>query len=110
MNYKQIKLCQTKPISEMPKIAVTLIMTITNNKKERSISYQKQSQTKPILPAIAGKIALPALGCRYRGSKVEGPVTNPENRAQSRDLSKQLLPHLINTRIMLLRFYPPQAG
>jgi ribonuclease HII len=51
----------------MPRIAVTLIMTMTNNKKQRTMNCQKQSQTKPILPAIAGKIAL---------SAVEGPVVS----------------------------------
>jgi hypothetical protein len=70
---------------------------MTNNKKERSTNCQKQSQTNPIysvfirvnswliskrtqtkpnLPAIAGKFALPALECRYRGSAVEGPVVS----------------------------------
>ena len=59
----------------MPKMLVTLLKTMTNNKKQRPMSSRKQTQTKPILPAcMAGKIALPALECRYRGSAAEGPI------------------------------------
>jgi hypothetical protein len=48
---KNNKLCETKPISEMPKILVTTVMTMTNNKKQRTMNYSKQTQTKPILSA-----------------------------------------------------------
>jgi hypothetical protein len=54
---KNNKLCKTKPISEKPKMNLTPCLTMTNNKKQRTTNYSKQSQTKPILPAIAGKIA-----------------------------------------------------
>jgi len=46
---KNNKLCETKPISEMPKMVVNAVMTMTNNKKQRTMSYPKQSQTKPNL-------------------------------------------------------------
>jgi len=45
---KNNKLCETKPISEMPKMVVTAVYTMTNNKKQRTINYSKQSQTNPI--------------------------------------------------------------
>lgn len=38
----------------MPKMIITLSITITNNKKERSINYQKQTQSKPIFKGQAG--------------------------------------------------------
>jgi hypothetical protein len=60
-----MKLCQTKPIFKMPKMFVTPVMTITNNNEQPTINCLKQTQTKPILPAMAGKIAL---------SVAEGPV------------------------------------
>jgi hypothetical protein len=41
----------------MPKMIVSVAMTITNNKKLSALNFQKQSQTNPILPAFAGKIA-----------------------------------------------------
>ena len=59
---------------------VTVVSTITNNKKERSAGFQKRTQTKPNLPALAGKFAL---------SAVEGPVVINLSRAQSRDLLKR---------------------
>jgi hypothetical protein len=68
------KLCETKPNSEIPKMTITIVMTTTNNYEQPTMNYSKQTQTNPILPAFAGKIALPALECHYRGSKVEGPV------------------------------------
>ncbi len=58
---KNNKLCETNPISEMPKMAVTLVITMTNDKKQRTMNYSKQTQSNPIL-----------------------------SRAQSRDLLKQL--------------------
>jgi hypothetical protein len=33
----------------MPKMVVTAVMTMTNNKKQRPMNYSKQSQTKPNL-------------------------------------------------------------
>ena len=44
---KNNKLCETKPISEKPKMIVSLVNTMTNNKKQRTMNYQKQSQNKP---------------------------------------------------------------
>jgi hypothetical protein len=44
---KMSKLCETKPIFEMPKMIVTVVYIMTNNKKQRTMNYQKQSQTKP---------------------------------------------------------------
>jgi hypothetical protein len=45
---------------------------MTNNKKQRTMNYLKQTQTKPILPALtAGKIAL---------SAAEGPVVTKLSR------------------------------
>jgi hypothetical protein len=41
------RLCETKPISEMPKMVITTVYTMTNNKKQRTMNYQKQSQTNP---------------------------------------------------------------
>jgi hypothetical protein len=81
------------------------------SEKIKMDTWSKRTQTKPILPAyVAGKIAL---------SEVEGPVTTNSSRlsaialataeAQSRDLSKQLLPHPLNLNIMLLRFYSEPA-
>jgi hypothetical protein len=62
------------------------------------MNYQKQTQSKPILPAMAGKIAsllrmsfILMGSVRHSlsdgGSAAEGPA---QMRAQSRDLSKQL--------------------
>jgi hypothetical protein len=42
------KLCQTKPISKMPKMIVSAVMTMTTNKKLRTTNYLKQTQTNPI--------------------------------------------------------------
>ena len=44
---KNNKLCETKPISPKPKMVVTAVYTMTNNKKQRTMNYQKQSQNKP---------------------------------------------------------------
>jgi len=40
------KLCKTNPISDMPKILVSLVKTMTNNKKQPTFRCQKQSQNK----------------------------------------------------------------
>jgi hypothetical protein len=38
---------------------VTVVKAMTNNKKQRTMNYQKRTQTNPILPAyVVGKIAL----------------------------------------------------
>jgi len=42
------RLCKTNPISEMLKTMVNLLKIITNNKKQRTMNCQKQTQTKPI--------------------------------------------------------------
>jgi hypothetical protein len=50
----------------MPEMSLTPYSTITNNNEQRTMNSLKQTQTKPILPAlVAGKIAL---------SETEGPV------------------------------------
>ena len=41
------RLCETNPISEIPKMIVTVVYIMTNNKKPRTMSCQKQTQTKP---------------------------------------------------------------
>jgi hypothetical protein len=42
----------------MPKMNITPYLTITNNYEQRTMNFQKQSQTKPILSAyVADKIA-----------------------------------------------------
>jgi hypothetical protein len=82
MNNEQIKLCKTKPIFKMPKMLVTSAQITSYHSPVTIYHYAKQTQSKPILPATAGKIALPTLECRNRGSKaygeqnrtVEGPV------------------------------------
>jgi len=43
------KLCKTNPISEKPKMVVTLVITMTNNNEQRTMNYSKQTQSKPIL-------------------------------------------------------------
>jgi hypothetical protein len=43
---KNNKLCETNPISEKPKMIITLVITMTNNNKQRTMNYQKQSQFK----------------------------------------------------------------
>jgi hypothetical protein len=45
---KNNKLCETKPISKRPKMIVTLVLTMANNKKQRTTNYSKQTQTNPI--------------------------------------------------------------
>jgi hypothetical protein len=44
---------------------ITAVSTITYNENDALDTWSKRTQTKPILPAMAGKIAL---------SEVEGPV------------------------------------
>ncbi len=66
---------------------VSLIKTSNYSEKCKMDTWSKRTQTKPILPAMAGKIAL---------SEDEGPIVSnfsPEfyRRAQSRDLSKNYL-------------------
>jgi hypothetical protein len=66
-NHFHTKLCQTKPNLKMPKMNVTPVSATTTNNEQPTMNRLKQTQTKPILPAVAGKIAL---------SVVEGPVKN----------------------------------
>ena len=66
---------------------VTVVSTVTNNNKQRTTRFQKRTQTNPILPALAGKIAL---------SEVEGPV--------SRDLSKTTTPPAVLLRLEAFDF------
>jgi hypothetical protein len=41
----------------MPKMLTTAVAAITNNNEPRTMNYLKRTQTNPILPAFAGKIA-----------------------------------------------------
>jgi hypothetical protein len=101
---------QNEPNFPKSQMVATLAVTTNYNEKPTLDTWSKRTQTKPILPAMAGKIAL---------SAVEGPVQSRTilSRAQSpalslpngRDLSKQLLPHPLNPRIMLLRFHSEPA-
>ena len=45
---KNNKLCKTNPISETPKMVVTLVITRTNNNEQRTMNYAKQTQSNPI--------------------------------------------------------------
>jgi hypothetical protein len=36
----------------MPEMAVTLLITMTNDKKQRTINYSKQTQSNPISKAM----------------------------------------------------------
>jgi hypothetical protein len=65
ISIKMDKLCQTKPISEMPKMIATSVTATTNNNEQPTSNHQKQTQSNPILPAIAGKIALSAVEGAY---------------------------------------------
>jgi hypothetical protein len=49
---KNIKLYETKPIFEMPKISIRLAKTMTNNKEQRTAGFEKQTQTNPIQSQI----------------------------------------------------------
>ena len=73
------KLCKTNPISKMPKMNITSVAATTNNYEPRTTNSKKQTQTKPNLPTcVVGKFAL----------------------SLSKGLSKRLLPHQFNPRIM----------
>jgi hypothetical protein len=37
----------------MPKMIVSAVMTMTNNKKQRTTNFQKQTQTNPIYSELA---------------------------------------------------------
>ncbi len=52
-------LCETKPIFRKPKMIITLVKTMVNNKKQRTANYQKQTQTNPIYSELVEPI-LPA--------------------------------------------------
>jgi hypothetical protein len=76
---KLTKLCKTKPIFGIPKMSLTdyKIRTYTNNLMFSTM--QKQSQSKPILPAcMADKIA-PSEACGERSRTVEGLVVSLSN-------------------------------
>ncbi len=48
MNNKQIKLCETNPIFKTSEMNVSPYSIITMNKKQRTMNYQKRTQTNPI--------------------------------------------------------------
>jgi hypothetical protein len=58
-----IKLCETNPISKMPKMLVSDVMATTNNKKLRTMNYSKRTQTNPIY----GELVEPILTGKVRG-------------------------------------------
>jgi len=58
ISIKNNKLCKTNPISEKPKMVVTLVITMTNNNKQRTMNYSKQTQSNPILSAVLSGVAL----------------------------------------------------
>jgi hypothetical protein len=43
------KLCETNPIFKTPKILVSIVASMTTNKKLRTMNSQKRTQTNPIL-------------------------------------------------------------
>jgi hypothetical protein len=65
---KTTKLCETNPISQTHKMVVTAVMTMTNNKKQRTANFEKQTQFKPnqtqwIITAL--RSASPFIPVRY---------------------------------------------
>ena len=57
------KLCETNPISEKPKMVVTAVYTMTNNNKQSTFNYSKQTQTKPTCSELAcGELVEPVEG------------------------------------------------
>jgi hypothetical protein len=81
-NQKQ-QIMQNEPNFSKSQIFITASSTRNYNEKCKLDTWSKRTQTKPILPAMAGKIAL---------SAVEGPVQGRTilSRAQSRDLLEHL--------------------
>ena len=71
-----IKLCQTKPIFEKPKMNLTPCSTMTNSKNWCSMSFQKQSQTNPIKPNSKS----PENGCQFlKAIRQSGQNNCPES-------------------------------
>jgi hypothetical protein len=54
---KNNKLCETKPISKTPKMVVTLAIAMTNNNKQRTTNYSKQTQSNPICSELVEPIS-----------------------------------------------------
>jgi len=79
---KNNKLCETNPISEMPKINLTPCSTMTNNNKQRTTNYSKQSQSNPILSAVGGSI-LPILPKRYNLTALKRYIITAYRKCQS---------------------------
>jgi ribosomal protein S17E len=85
-NHFQTKLCETKPNSEMLKMNITDYMTKDYKKNSEFLSMEKQSQTNPNhtriklknLPAYGGqtqtKPNLPADAGKFALSVIEGPM------------------------------------
>ena len=60
---------------------ITATVTMNCSEKPTLDTWSKQTQSKPILPAMAGKIALPARhSFSDGGSEVEGPVVKPNKK------------------------------
>jgi hypothetical protein len=54
---KNERLCKTNPISERPKMVVTLAITMTNNNKQRTMNYSKQTQSNPTCSELVEPIS-----------------------------------------------------
>jgi hypothetical protein len=78
-------------------IFIMQVLTRNYNEKMKMDTWSKQTQSKPILPAIAGKIA-PLFRMLFI---LMGPALSLSN---GRELSKQLLPHPLNPYIMPLLY------
>jgi hypothetical protein len=89
ISIKNNKLCETKPISDMPKMTLTSCSTMTNNKKQRTINYQKQTQTKPIQSQFK-------------------PKTKPKQTQSNPILPAPLF--RVSFTLMGSAFYPPTVG
>jgi hypothetical protein len=122
---KRTKICKTNPIKRKLKMLISVTMIITNNYEPRTINYLKRTQTNPNFTRhffwracppqadypplrLAGKIAPPALECRYRGSAacgersrtVEGPVVTNSSQSMSRRIFKLNLNHKKPDRVL----------
>jgi hypothetical protein len=64
---------QNEPNLKQSQIFITSIKTMSYNEKSKLDTWSKRTQTKPILPAIAGKIAL-SEACGEHSRTVEGPM------------------------------------
>jgi hypothetical protein len=52
--YERRLICKTNPISEESKMIITLVITMTNNNRQRTMNYSKQTQSNPIQSQFQG--------------------------------------------------------